>query len=103
MTQHSLYAQTCTPTRHKSQMRDSLSRKQAMRQAVHQDHHHAPLGYEDQRDHHSTHALTGTAPFVASSMRIATGSDGILRPCISACIVLTDTPISRANALDALP
>jgi hypothetical protein len=27
----------------------------------------------------------------------------MFRPCKSACIVLTETPISRANALDALP
>ena len=30
-------------------MRDSLSRNQAMRQAIDNDHHHAPFGYEDER------------------------------------------------------
>jgi hypothetical protein len=50
-----------------------------------------------------THDRTGTAPPVASSIRRATGNEGMFRPCNSACIVLTETPTSRANALDALP
>ena len=67
MTQHSLNAYPCTPTRHKAQMCDSLGGKQALRQAIDKDHQHAPFGYDDQGDHGSTHALTGTAPPVASS------------------------------------